>query len=99
MAAADVGDAAARGQPLLDAVERRDPRLDDVGAVAGLEEALAAREHVVVVLAPAEAGAGDEGLGDVSRASAEPSASWKPPATKAGLPGSANISACSGDIE
>ena len=65
MAAADVGDPPARGQPLLDAVERRDPRLDDVGAVAGLEEALAAGEHVVVVLAPAEAGAGDEGLGDV----------------------------------
>ena len=34
-----------------------------------------------------------------SRESAEPSASWKAPPTNAGLPGSANISACSGDIE
>jgi hypothetical protein len=49
----------------VDALERRDPGLDDVGSVAGLEEAPAAVEHVVVVLAPAEARAGHERLGDV----------------------------------
>src|SRR4029077_13220027 len=65
VAAADVRDAAAGGELLLDAVERGDPRLHDVRAVAGLEEALTALEDVVRVLAPAEAGAGRERLGDV----------------------------------
>ena len=56
--------------------------------------------HVVVVLAPAEAGAGRERLGDVVAGdSAEPSAIWKAPPTNAGLSGIANISACSVDIE
>ena len=74
-------------------------RLDDVGAVAGLEEALAAREHVVVVLAPAEAGAGDEGLGDVLARVRGSERELEAAADEGGAVGSANISACSIDIE
>ncbi len=62
MAAADVGDARAGAQLRLDAVERRDPRVDEVGDVAGAEEALGALEQRVVVLVPADAGAGAERL-------------------------------------
>ena len=65
MAAADVGHARARLELLDDAVERRQPRLDQVGEVAGAEEALGALEQVVVVLVPAEALAAAEALGDV----------------------------------
>ena len=65
LAASDVGDAAAGGELLVHAVERRDPGLDDVGAVAGLEEAPAAVVDVVVVLVPAEAGTGLERVRDV----------------------------------
>ena len=39
---------------LDDAVERRQPRRDQARVVAGAEEALAALEHVVVVLVPAD---------------------------------------------
>ena len=51
-------------QLVLDAVERRDPGRDEVGDVAGPEELLAADEDVVVLLVPADAGAGAERLGD-----------------------------------
>ena len=65
VAAADVGDARARQQLRLDAVERRDPRLHEVRAVAGPEEPLAAFEQRVVVLVPADAGPAAERLGDL----------------------------------
>ena len=55
MAAADVRDLPAALQLLDDAVERREPGREQVGVVAGPEEALAALEHVVVVLVPADA--------------------------------------------
>ena len=50
---------------VLDALERRDPARHQVGDVAGPEELLAADEDVLVVLVPAEAGTGAEGLGDL----------------------------------
>ena len=62
--AADVGDGGAGPQLVLHAVERRDPGRDQVGDVAGAEELLAAGEHVGVLLVPAQAAAGPEGLGD-----------------------------------
>ena len=55
MAAADVGDARAALELRDDAVERRQPAADQVGVVAGPEEALAALEDVVDVLVPADA--------------------------------------------
>ena len=60
--AADVGDLGALLQLGLDAVQRRDPLRDEVGEVAGAEELLAPAEDLVVVLVPAEPGAGPEGL-------------------------------------
>ena len=65
VAAADVGDAGAALQPLDDAVERRQPRADQVRVVAGPEEPLAALVDVVVVLVPADAEAAAGGLGDL----------------------------------
>src|SRR5207247_2400622 len=50
---------------LLDAVERWQPAADKVGAVAGPEEALAAGEHIRVMLVPSEALAGTERFGDL----------------------------------
>ena len=56
MAAADVGDPGAALEALDDAVERGQPGRDEVGVVAGAEEALAAVVDVMVVLVPADAG-------------------------------------------
>ena len=67
VAAADVGDAGAALEPLDDAVERGQPGRDQVGVVAGPEEALAAVVDVVVVLVPADAGAAARGIGDARR--------------------------------
>jgi hypothetical protein len=64
VAAADVGDPRPRLEPCLDPVKGRDPRLDQVGRVAGAEEPLGALPEVGVVLVPAEAVAGADGLGD-----------------------------------
>jgi hypothetical protein len=47
------------------AVEGREPVGDQVGGVPGPEEALAAREHLVVVFVPADARAAAERLGDL----------------------------------
>ena len=49
---------------LLDPVERGDPAGREVGEVAGAEEQLAPGEQVVVVLVPADARPGPEGVGD-----------------------------------
>ena len=67
VAAADVGDTGAALELLDDAVERGQPRRDEVGVVAGAEEPLAAVVHVVDVLVPAEPVAGARGLGDLRR--------------------------------
>ena len=67
MATADVGDAGPALEPLDDAVERGQPRLDEVGVVAGAEEPLAALVDVVVVLVPAEPVALTSRLGDALR--------------------------------
>jgi hypothetical protein len=58
VAAADVGDPGAGQEALVDAVQRRDPALDQVSGVAGTEEPLAALEDPVVVQVPAHADAG-----------------------------------------
>ena len=57
MAAADVGDPGALLEALDDAVERGQPRRDEIGVVAGAEEPLAAGVDVMVVLVPADADA------------------------------------------
>ena len=67
VAAADVGDAGAPLELVGDAVERRQPRVDEIGVVARPEEALAALVDVMVVLVPAEAGPGAGGVGDPRR--------------------------------
>jgi hypothetical protein len=72
VAAADVGHQRAALQLLHDAVERRQPGGEQVGVVAGSEEALAAVQHVVVVLPPAEAGAALRHVGDVRRVEHRP---------------------------
>jgi len=58
--AADVGDESPGAQLLLDAVERRNPLVDQARAVDDAEQALDAVEEVVVVLVPAEPAAGPE---------------------------------------
>ena len=65
VSAPDVGDPSPRQQLLLDALERGQPRRDEVGDVAGPEEQLGAAEEVAVVLLPPEALAGAEALGDL----------------------------------
>ena len=65
MAAADVGDLGAALELLDHAVERRQPLGDQMRAVAGTEEALDAAEQAVAVLAPVQALAGLERLGEL----------------------------------
>ena len=65
MPAADIGHARARRELLHDTVERRQPRLDEVGEIAGPEEPFGAREQIVIVLVPAEALARAKALGDL----------------------------------
>ena len=67
MPAADVGDERALLELLLHAVERRDPRVDEVRVVARAEEPLTPDMHVGVVLVPAVAGAAARGIHDVLR--------------------------------
>ena len=67
VAAADVGDARAALELGDDAVERRQPRADEVRVVAGPEEALAAVVDVVHVLVPADAVAAAHRLLDPRR--------------------------------
>lgn len=61
MAAADVGDAGAAFELLDDAVERGQPLVDNVGLVAGPEEARDGAEYAAGAVAPADATAFDEG--------------------------------------
>ncbi len=97
MPAADVGDERAGLELVAHAVERRHPRVDEVGVVAGAEEALAADVHVGVVLVPAVARAATGGVDDVTACRARvPSAIWKKPGRNAGLSGSVSARACSG---
>ena len=63
--AADVGHPAAGGELALDILQRGDPGGGEVGDVARAEEQLTAREHVLVVLVPAHAGAGAERVSDL----------------------------------
>src|SRR6185437_160855 len=63
--APDVGDLRAAGELGLRTVKGRDPAGHQVGSVPGPEEALAAREHLLVVLVPADSGPGAERLDDL----------------------------------
>ena len=94
-AAADVGHARARAQLVLDAVERRDPRLHEVRAVARAEEALAALEQVVRVLVPADAGAAAERLGDLRLVAHGGGHQLEGAGQERGLSSSASATACS----
>ena len=62
--AADVGHPAALLELGLDALERRDPRRDEVDGVPRPEEPLGPFEQPGIVLVPAHALAGPEGVGD-----------------------------------
>jgi len=64
VAATDVGDAGAALEFGDDAVKCGQPGADQVGVVAGPEEALAPVEDVMAVLVPADAGAAAGGVGD-----------------------------------
>src|SRR6266481_7519872 len=63
-AAAHVGDFGAGFKLGLHTLQRRNPRANEVGCVAGPEEFLAAMKHGIVVLMPAHACTGAEGFGD-----------------------------------
>ena len=65
VAAADVGDAGARPQLGLDALERRDPVLQQVRAVGEPEHRVRPVEQIVMVLVPAETVAAAEAVGHV----------------------------------
>ncbi len=67
MSAAEVGHLRSALELLDDAVERGQPLGDQVGVVSRPEEPLAALEHVVHMLVPADAGAASRGLGDPGR--------------------------------
>jgi hypothetical protein len=96
VAAADVGDPGALLELCDDAVERGQPRVDEVGVVAGAEEALAALVDVMVVLVPAEAAPVRAASVIRGESSTEPSAFWNSPGRYAGLSSSQNATACSG---
>ena len=96
MAAADVGDARAALELLDDAVERRQPRADQVGVVAGPEEPLAAVVDVVVVLVPADAGAAADGLGDARRVEHRAERDLEEAGQVGGAVSSVSATACSG---
>jgi len=65
MAAADVRDLCTVFELVEHVLERRNPAGDEVGAIAGAEKFLAAAEHALVVLVPADARSGAKGLGDL----------------------------------
>src|SRR3546814_19752173 len=65
VAAADVGDFRPRLEPLDDAVQGRQPFLDQKRAVTGAEELLDAAEQACRMLVPADALARPERLGDL----------------------------------
>ena len=81
MAAADVGDGGARLQLLRRAVQRRDPALDQVGLVAGAEEALRPLEEPMVVLAPGETAPVLNASAIRGSALIAGGETWKPPPT------------------
>ncbi len=60
VAAADVGDAPALGEAIAHTVQRRDPVIDEVAAVGGLEHRLGGTEDAVVVLAPRQSTVGSQ---------------------------------------
>ena len=92
MAAADVGDLRAAPRSFASTPSSAGIHVgDQVGVVAGPEEALGAAEQAGVVLVPAEPVAAPEGLGDLVGSSRTSSAiTSKPPGRKAGLSSSAN---------
>src|SRR5262249_61479213 len=63
VAAAHVGDAGARLQLRLDAVQRGDPSAAQVGVVTGAEEPLGAAEEAGAALLPAQAAPAPERAG------------------------------------
>ena len=65
--AANVGDPGAPLELCDDAVERGQPRVDEIGVVARAKEPLAALVDVMVVLVPADARARAGGVGDAGR--------------------------------
>ena len=67
MPTANIGHEGSGLEPRNDTVERREPGVDQVGDVAGSEEALAPVVDVAVVLVPAQAVSGACGLDDAVR--------------------------------
>ncbi len=63
MAAPDVGDGGAGPQLILDALQRRDPRRGEEGAVGRPKQPLAAGIEVGIVIAPANAGTAAKRIG------------------------------------
>jgi hypothetical protein len=77
--AAEVRDARPTLELLRDALECREPRVDQVRVVAGAEEALAALVDVVHVLVPAEPAAALHGLRDPRRVDDRPDGDLEEP--------------------
>ena len=65
MAAAHIGDLCPGFQLRLHAVERRNPRAEKIGVIAGAEKPFGAAEQALVVFVPADAAAGLERRGDL----------------------------------
>ena len=65
MAASDIGHLGAAVQLVDDAIERGEPRTDQIVVVAGAEEARHRAEHAAGLLAPGDAPAGPERLLDL----------------------------------
>src|ERR1700719_236420 len=65
MATADVGNGNAAFEFFANAIECRNPFVDEMGGVAWPEEALSAAEQARVMLVPADAASGLESLGDL----------------------------------
>ena len=96
MAAAHVGHGRAALELLDDAVERGQPVADQVGVVARPEEALAAVEHVVVVLVPADARRRSWPLGDARRVVHRAQRDLEEAGQVGGAVSSVSATACSG---
>ena len=97
VAAADVGHLGAALELGHHAVERRQPLRHEMRLVAGAEEPLDAAEQAVAVIAPADALAGLEGLGELRLVGEDGGERVEAAGHVDGLSSSANTAACSGD--
>ena len=93
-AAADVGDAGARAQPVLYVGHQWQPLLDEQVAVPAGGEPLGADPDVLVQVLERDPAAGVEGVGDAVEALEPPTSSWCTPPKNVGPASCASVGTC-----